>query len=1207
MLNVSSITKTSMRALYFVMGLSLALAYAVPQAGSFESRGNTSSAKWVSQAPVSSVSGGASTVNANAGDVLNFALTVQNTSSTDVFYSADALLDEPAPYVGAHELRVGATNDTVYSFFDYSYGTYVNNNRYATFETGDPVYRNQNLTFNWTMKLAAGLADGTYRYRVGVVQEYDAWLGDAPGPGAGGPNNNLGGRTGGTIFWDIVVGAGGTPTPSGALTIARSSQTPAATQIADNGNANFTRFTLTAAPGTTASISSIYVTRDGLSTDSEVENIKLLDANSVQIGNTAGGFNANHQAQVFFSPSLQVTGSQDFIIRAGIVDGSTANHTVRLGVASTTDIVSNASSVAGPPVYGNYMTIVDVTLGSLTLDEDGSMTDGTPDIGETDVVLNTFKLTAGSTEDIIIEQITVNKAGSADASDTTNIELWDVTHNVSLGTVANWSSSDKAVFPVSMTLAQGNVLRLRVQADIVDGSGLTVNADLVDGSDVLVFAKGALYGFYITPACVTTTNWTLDSGTGGTNNKGQGDKNQTINAGSLNISKAASTVPTGNIAQAADQVLGTWNFEARGEPIRISALSIDLSGTAADTADERLANFKSAKLYDENGSIVAGPVDGSADGGTALDRELDFTQTFVVPVGIHPYTLKVNIQTGAATDETVAASITAAGDVTAKTIRTNTSVSATGPASTLNTMTVKAGALVSTVLSTPVARTIVPGTPEFTWMTGKYDATTSGEDILITAQQFSLVTGTGADVDLLLDITIWADIDGNGTFETQLSSPETNSGNALAADIDDTITYDKHTLTVPKGTFVNIAYIASLSASAGTDAADAGDKFTISFDGDPSDVTASGKDTGTAITTAPTGTGPVITVTDTGALTTTLDSSTPLSSLIVGGSQGVHVSTFRFAADNVEDIRLDQIILNEATATELDVTTGVSIKANRDNTGALVTPYEIASGALTTSGDNTFTLNPNTSLRPVVPANNYILIYVYVNAATIDGTIVQNADAIEIDLLTNFTATGMGSGGEITATVGTLSGSAHQLYKSIPTVTLSPNSPSGNLILSTTTEIARFRITADAADDITFDNGAYSTLSVQITAYNTDFAHGSTSAVTLKNLSNGLTIASPAAADIGSTAAAKTTQVDFTFEDNGTFTVPAGDYRDVAVIADVTLFEDAGDSIVAWLSDDAATDFGWAINSATAQGTTAGTADISFRGDIYGHTLVKAG
>ena len=1202
--------KSMTRVVSWLMALALSFTFALP-VEAIEFFPTPFRFEWSAQSGTLSADGTAYEYTVSQGDTVSMSLSVTNRSTDGralVMYGIPPggnLLPEVAPYRGAHELRIGVKNDEILPWLDAS--SFIenldgDNNRLSVYD-GPNVHQGSNVTFTWDVKIADDAVDGIYEMQVSMVREFDAWA------------TNI---DGGNIFWRFNIGDTSyvPPVNSGDLAISASPGTPIAAMVATGGNANFTKFTLTAAVGKTVEVSSIYVTRDGLSTDAEVENVKLLDASMIQKGNTAGGFDANHKAQVFFSPTLSITGSHDFYLRAGFTSTATANHTARLGVASISDIVSNATAVTGPPVYGNYMSVIDIDLGSITVSEDGSITDGTPDVGDTDVVVNAFKLTSGFDEDITIEQITVNKAGSADSSDSINIELWDVTHNVSLGEVAGWSADDKAVFSVNIPIAQGTVLRYRIQLDIVDGSGLTVNADIVDGSDALVVAKGDLYGYYITPACtVADGDWDLDAS--GSNNLGQGDKNQTINPGSLVISKSTSTAPTGSITQASDQILGTWDFEARGESIRISAISIDLDGTAVDTNDETIANIKSARIYDENGNIVAGPVNGTTTSGVentgvALDRDLDFTNTFVIPVGVHQYTLKANIQTGAENGETIIAAITADGDVTAKTIRTNTSITATGPPSTLNTMMVKAGALVSTTLTAPIAAEIVPGVQDHIWMTGEFSALNSGEDILITAAEFQFTSGSTADVDELKNQEIWADItDGSSPrgdiYETQLSKTKQNSDNAADADPDITFNFDMQTLTVAKGTAVSIAFIGDLSAAASSGGG-ATDTLLVAFDTDDSDITASGKDTGTPITTAPTlatGGDSTQTIVANGVFTITTDSSTPLASLLAGNSiSKVLVTTWRMAASIIEDIRIDDIkISSESTA--LDDLGTVYLYSDRDQNGALVDHLtnEIASGSQIGAA-TTYYMSPDTSLRPVVPADGYARIYAYVDTPNVDGTVVANGDNIRLNIetvATDVNVTGIASGATWNPTGdANCDGGNHALYKSYPTVTLSPLSPSGNLTIGANTTIAIWRITADAADDITMATANYSSLVVQFIPFVTDLT-GAAITSQLVETSTGTVLATPTDVTWSGTPFVTKSEIEYLFEDN-TLTVSAGDYKDISVQLTTTTWEDTGDSITVGL-DNVDADFTWSVNLSGAYSTGV----ISFRGDPIAHTLVKAG
>ena len=1195
-MNSLVLQKTS-KAVAWIMAVSMAFAFAVPQAAAFESRGNTSSAKWMAQAPVSNVSGGASIVNANPGDILNFSLTIQNTSPTDVFYSADALLDEPAPYVGAHEMRVGATSDFVYdNIFDFtSGGPFVNNNRFATFQSGPAVFPGQNLTFNWSLKVKNSITPGTYRFKVGVVQEWDAWLGDFPGPGAGGPNNNLGGRNGGTIFWDIVIG--GTPTgPGGSLMVSLAGGTPPSASIADGANANFTRLTLTPMGGA-VSITSIYVTRSGLSTDNQVENVKLIRASDgVQVGGTAGGFNANHEAQIFFSPALVLSSSTDFFLRAGIDDGATAGNTVALGIAANDDIISNASSVSGAPVTGNQMTIVSLTIGTLTVSEFGSVADDTPDVGAVDVITNTFQVSAGSTEDVWIEQISALRVGSAASDDTVNIELVNDTTGVPVGTIASWSDNRATWnFSPALRVTQGSTIRFTIRLDVVDGSGLTVNTDVTDGSDVLVVARGDLYGYYLTP---TVGTWTGTSG--------QGDASQTINSGALIISKSASSAPTGNIAIAPDQNIGTWDFDTRGEDMRISALSVDLGGTITEADD-----VSNARIYDENGNIVAGPIDASADGGTALNRELDFTQTFIAPVGIHKFTLKVTIDTTAADGETLTTTITAAGDVTVKGVRTNETITPSVGGAALNTQTVNGAALVSTTLTSPVARSIALGASDFVFMTASLDAGSSGEDVRVTAMQVSVDTANEADPDAIINMELWADLTAANSsrgdaFETQISSATQPSGaNAAAADVTYSVNLSTP-LTITKGTSRNIAFVADVQAG-GFTAAGANDTVTVYLDTDASDITAVGLNSGTAITTAPTGTGQAMTVVSAGTLTLTTDTTSPLAQIVVGGATMQKAGVFRVAADNVENIELDELVFEPALTGADDVTLW-SVYSNRDANGNLVGGNGVLLGTAPSTSATAFTITVADGTS-TVPANGHALITVYANVSAVDGSGVVNGDNLQIgidgdagDDLVDGTGKASGAAASIAA-YDDLDSNTHEIMKSKLTITVAATSPSGNLIPGTLTNVAEFSFTADAAADISFRSGSDDLFSVQLDVVAFDVDDTGTDEVRLVRKSTGVTLDADTATFGGDgdlNAGSSTTQFDFNFS-SAALTVAAGTTEVVQIKVDTDDLGSAGDSIRAWIDDTAAD---------VTHGTEGGDNEVALgaiiaRGDIQANVLVK--
>jgi len=281
--------------------------------------------------------------------------------------------------------------------------------------------------------------------------------------------------------------------------------------------------------------------------------------------------NSNSKAKVTFIPAvtLAANSTNTFYIRAGVDSATTGGKTIQLGIATSADIESSAAISGSFPVAGNVMTVVSVTIGGVTVSEDGSVIDSTPDVGDTDVTINQFEIAANSVEPVTVQQIAVERQGTAGASDVTNIELYDVTHNTSLGTVGTWNSQGIAVFNnLNLVIDKGDSVRFKVMADIIDGAGLTVNSDLTDGSDARVVVKGNDFGFYITPT--VGGGWS-----------GQSDNAQTIGSADLLIQKSSTTPATGNIVADDEQLIAVLDVVVTGEPVRVTSLRIGFDSTIA--------------------------------------------------------------------------------------------------------------------------------------------------------------------------------------------------------------------------------------------------------------------------------------------------------------------------------------------------------------------------------------------------------------------------------------------------------------------------------------------------------------------------------------------------------------------------------------------------------------------------------------------------
>ena len=1045
--------KKMTRSLAWIMTASLAVAFMLPSnAAAIQFFPSPVRYQWVSQN--GAVVGDATTVNANAGDTVAMTLTVKNRQidpAALVLYGKSTLLPEASPYQGAHELRLGVKNDAILPWIDSS--SFLANpdgaaNRLAVYD-GVAVNVGESLTFSFNLKVKAGTADGTYDLPVGILREFDAWARQVNAAGTLLPSSD--------IFWRVIVGSGTVTPATGGLSIALAGDTPASASIADAGNANFTKFTMTAAAGATVSITEIFVTRDGLSTDSQVENVKILNADGVQIGGTAGGFNANHKAQIFITPAYALTGSQTFYIRAGIVNSTTAGITIKLGIADNTDIKSNATSVTGAPFWGNAMTCVQVTIGTVTVAEDWAIPDGTPDVGDKDVDLNPFTITAGSTEPIVIDRITVIKAGTSDVSDTNNIELWDVTHNVSLGTQTSWTGDGKASWPVNLSLGKGDMIRLKIRLDIVDGVSLTVNADLLDGSDTLVFAKGTTYGFYITPTS-GDSNWT-------NTNNGQGANVQTINSGALTISKSGSTPATGNIAIADGQLLTVFDFDVKGEPENISAITI--YSNINDGGAAAFGDMTNGRLVDmATGNTLAGPVDGAdEDGGStttdltaATDAKFAFTSTVSLPVGVTKIGFKVRINTTDWVDaDTVNAIIDKAADITAKGIITNNTIAAGGSYSvTGNTQTIKAGALVVETLGVPATGSVIINAQDMVVGTYAFNAIASGEDVIVTAFTITdTMDATTAEFDDWANMELWADLTTatsprGDVFETKISNTETPVGNVAASDTQDfTLTT---VLTIVKGTSTRVALVADLTAGATAD----GTHIFETTNG--TCATVNGKDTGSAVaeTAAGLGINATLTVAATGSLTTAIADSNPDSALIIaGGAAYASLGAFKVTATD-EPINLTKLTFDLTGWESIDK---LKISYPTKSSGTKTAEVSPSSAAVVFDG-----------LEMYVPKNG---------TATVTGSAIAKrigpglggtyADTITLGLDMDATAEVAGtfenSGTAIDGdTTGTTDRNANNmyLYNSIPTIT-AKNSGTGTIAPGSTLDLYKFDVTADAA------------------------------------------------------------------------------------------------------------------------------------------------
>jgi peptidoglycan hydrolase-like protein with peptidoglycan-binding domain len=321
----------------------------------------------------------------------------------------------------------------------------------------------------------------------------------------------------------------------------------------------------------TVNVSGITLTQYGNAPDAAVTAVRLWDENGVQLGSDRqliGG-----RAIFILVPTLQIPakGTRTITVTVDVHSDDTVAPTlttVQLGVNAATDI-TGAAFTGTFPVKGNVFTIVPAgAYGSLTASS-LAIPKITAKIGEKDVVLNRFVVSAGAREDVTLKQVAIENVGTALDTDIANIRIREVGGAVVGGPVS--LSAKKAVINlVGVAITKGTSKRFEVVADVVSGKSRTlqvrVNSIIGVGvtSGISIVATGV-------PLAVSPSNGV------------------TIEAGTLSIAQSTNH-PVGTaaafVATLNAKPIGVFSVRAVGEDILINKidLSFDFGPNATLTA-----------------------------------------------------------------------------------------------------------------------------------------------------------------------------------------------------------------------------------------------------------------------------------------------------------------------------------------------------------------------------------------------------------------------------------------------------------------------------------------------------------------------------------------------------------------------------------------------------------------------------------------------
>jgi len=984
-----------------------------------------------------------------------------------------------------------------------------------------------------------------------------------------------GGSTGGTT----------TPAPTGTgLSVSAASQP--ANGLAPEGTSRvpFTNFTLTAGTDGDVVVNSVVVQRVGPGSNAAFAGVVLIDQDGVQLG-TDKSFNSNDQATIGEKVTIPAGQSRTFTV-GGNMAASLDAQAGEVPAISVIAINTSAAVSGSLPITGAFHTLNATLLtGTLSLDISSAFASNAPvtkEIGTTAYKVTGFRVTAGSAEDLMLKTLRLNQTGSVNtATDLANIQVV-VGGTVYPATVSADGQYVTANFGSGVLLPEGDNVEIYVQYDIVgsNSNGRTVIFDVDDTTDI--YAVGQTFGFGVSPAIGSTAVSTLTRGTNSTTETTGTPYiwgNQvTIEGASVTTITKATEVPAQNIGvNVPNQPLGGFLVDIKGEAITVQTLAV----TVASSSGSGSGLLTNVSIVDENGAVVAGPVDASGAGTT-----LTFSDEITFPTGRHIYTIRGKVASGIGDDTIYTLSMNPSTQwTTVKGEQTGDTISITQTSFNMNAMTVEAAELAVAVSASPVAQTIVKGGQDVLFANIQLNASQSGEDLRISTIPLTYTNAALAGAPNKLSSCVLKDGSTTLNTGTNIVNPTATASTTQALG---TFTFD-NPLTITKGTVKTLGLYCNVSSSADTSST-----FNLGITSTQiAALTVTGIGSSATVTaTGSTGAGQTMTVAAAGAVVASTAAGSPSYAIGAAGTQGVTLGVYKFRATN-ESVDLQRVglqLTNTASSSPQDLVQVTLHKADGTQVGSAT--FVGTNTNATSTLSSTITLTKDTDVELTVKGW-------LASVGTSEPGTTGHLIAVDVDTAsTNTQGVGAQSGTTVNAT-GSTAVAGVRLMKSFPTFADDSSTLSATGVADG--KLMRFKVTANSTGDVgisKFSLTVSTTTNVTATNLNIFAFTDSAYSTPVSGISN---TGQMLAADNTAWASA-TTQLEFYAQTSAaastTIQIPAGQTRyfevrgDVAVSGDgsatVTLLGDAAfpslaaatfDGTAATIDGDANDDFIWSPNT----------------------------
>lgn len=765
-----------------------------------------------------------------------------------------------------------------------------------------------------------------------------------------------------------------------------------------------------------------------------------------------------HEVQ-FLSLNLTVSGVRTLTLVADVSSAAT------VGNRSAVQFVSGTGNPApSGSLTGNEMTIAGQTVGGLAINDQAAPT--APKIGQVGALIQNIQLTASSSEDVMVNRLSITESGTLANSNLTNFVLKYAGNAVA--TAAAIGAKDLIVlnFTTPFLMEKGQQRTFQLYADVGGNARVDDTIDLYIDSASDVSATGKTYGYPVLPDINS-----FDAAA-------EGDV-LTLQGGPVTM---VFNGPVAGDAALRGQDVTLFDFTiAAQNNIEIKNLRFNVSTTDMD-ADEGFNDFK---VWDVGlSSVLTSAVDITTSTGNQT-----FTDIINVNAGqTRRFKVTADVDSDNDAGDAIQVHLRAfvLGDV--KNLDNNTNVAladiVSNGALSGNLQSVRAPTLTTGLSASPSSQTYVQGSNDKPLVGFSFQA--NGGDIRLDTVKITGASTTGPLTSgEVTNLALW-----DGT--TRVSAVKSLDTSALTA------TFDSLNLTIPNGS----TKLLTLRGNISVNATDADAYYFYIAAANTTDVTAYDVDGNTASyagVNANSGNSVVITISTVGDVTMSTaatDNETKADIVLANGTYQT-LGKFVFSAAR-EDMTVKKLsVMVNASST--------SSSATSTTTGDEVPSITLWDGSTQIGGTFFPAVSGNSSSIVMIEGLSWVIPKDTNKTLTVKGlvnTIGNGADSgstVAVHLLnTGFEAAGSSASD---FSVSAASGNRKVVYKSKPTLSVvspQPNTGNGSLSSGSAIKVLRFRVSADS-------NGAIGWRQAQfrVTLTNATLAAASTSNVVLRDLSTG--------------------------------------------------------------------------------------------------------